>query len=175
MKKLAIAGASVALAAMPVVGVFAVTTTDTLTLTVPAGCNITSRTNTVAAFNSVAPGNTQTASTDSITVTCNAAWQLTPSVSAGNELKKDASNVISSSASLSGATSAWALQLAVSGTSGTIGNAFETNNEVDGTNKLTASAAGTGVSVTPTYTVYVAPGQTPGDYTGTVVYTIAEQ
>ena len=43
MKKLAIAGASLALAAMPVVGVFAATSssfTDTLTVTVPGGCTL---------------------------------------------------------------------------------------------------------------------------------------
>ena len=178
MKKIVITGVSVALAAMPVLGVFAdgtgtvtKTTTDTLTLTVPKGCNIQTspaRSDTTAAFGSVAPGQTATDDTDPIVITCNAGWTLTPTIQAA---LASSANTIASGTTLDGSASNWALKLTVTGD---LTNNFNDYNTVNGTNKVSNTAAASALSITPSYKVSVGPGQANGSYTGTVLYTVAE-
>ena len=177
MKKLAIAGASLALAAMPVVGVFAAsgdvvtTTVDTLTLNIPQGCNITSssRADTTAAFGTVNPGQTSTDGTSAFTITCNGAWKVTPSIT--TNLSNGSATISSGATALDGSVSEWALKLTAEGTG--ITNAFSNYAAVNGTSTVSGTSAASNQSITPDYKVSVAPGQATGDYTGTVTFTVA--
>lgn len=178
MKKLAIAGASAVLAAMPVVGVFAATevsTTDTLTVTVPTGCTVndTARTTKTAAFGPVAPGDNGTAqSTSAMSISCNAAWSVTP-MSEG--LKATDKTTITSPENAKG--SWFKVQLVAGNTEGinggTINNPFSTANTINGTNKVTGDGAAQDLTLTPTYTLHIGNNQEQGSYTGDVTYTIA--
>ena len=178
MKKLAIAGASVALAAMPIVGVFAdnvTTTEDTLTLTVEQGCNIineaTSRTDKTAAFGTVTPGLTKEDGTSPITITCNGGWKVTPSISSA--LSNGTATIASGAAALDGTVSEWALSIATSGSATGLSNGFSSYHAVDGSTIVSATGGVESFTLTPTYKVSVAPGQATGSYTGTVLYTVA--
>ena len=182
MKKLAIAGASLALAAMPVFGVFAdvtTTTTDTLTLTIPNGCSIataanggTDRSDTVATFGSVAPTQTATDSTSPIVITCNASgWTLTPTISSG--LTNGTATIASGATALNGTVSEWAVKLTPSASTNIDSNDFSGYAAVDGTNDVVGSAAVSSLSIAPEYKVSVAAGQATGTYNGTVLYTVA--
>ncbi|MBQ3475886.1 hypothetical protein IJH26_00005 [Candidatus Saccharibacteria bacterium] len=174
MKKLAILGASAALAAMPVVGVFAdnvTTTVDTLTLTVDQGCNIinesTDRTDKTAAFGNVTPGLTAEDGTSPITITCNGAWKLTPSITTA--LASGANTIPSGATALDGTVSEWALKLTTTAAT----NNYSGYAAVDGTKVVSDTAAASSLTITPTYKVSIAPGQASGSYTGTVTYTVA--
>ena len=180
MKKIAILGASAAIAAMPIVGVFAATgtvtttTEDTLTLTIPKGCNIQTdpaRSDTEAAFGSVAPGQISTDSTSAIVVTCNSAWTLTPSIKTA--LSNGTATIASGATALDGTVSEWALRLNI-GTAAGVTNGFSNDTAVNGSTNVTGTGAVNNLSITPTYTVSVAPGQATGNYSGTVLYTVAE-
>ena len=159
MKKLAIAGASAVLAAMPVVGVFAATgvsTTDTLTVTVPAGCTVN--------------GTAQSAS--AMSSSCNAAWSVTPT---SEGLKATDKTTITSPENAKG--SWFKVQLVAGNTEGTnggtINNPFSTANTINGTNKVTGDGAAQDLTLTPTYTLHIGNNQEQGSYTGDVTYTIA--
>ena len=193
MKKslIAASASAVALAAMPVVGVFAAgtgdvttTTTDTLTLSVQPGCSIatannggSNRSDVEAAFGNVTPSQTATDTTDPIVVTCNGAWTLTPSISKELSLNGDGTtSVISSSIAggLDGDTSEWALML-TPGTTLAGTNGFESYAAVNGTTNVKGNGSVAALSITPSYKVSVAPGQPSGNYSGTVLYTVAIQ
>ena len=174
MKKLVIAGASVALAAMPVLGAFAatsVTTQDTISVTVPHGCTVndTERTTKTAAFGEVAPGADGTAqSTSAMVINCNKAWTVTPST----EGLTSASGTTILSAAANAKGSQFKVALATSSTDG-ITNAFPSATGIDGSKNVAGSAAASDLSITPTYSIHIGNQQEQGTYSGTVTYTIA--
>ena len=174
MKKLAIASASLALAAMPVAGVFAaesVTTTDTVTVTVPHGCTVndTERTNKTAAFGSVAPGaDGENKSTSAMIINCNKAWTVTPSTE--GLTATGATTITSAAANAKG--SQFKVALATSATDG-ITNGFTSQTAINGTTNVSSTAAASDLSITPTYSIHIGNQQEQGSHTGTVTYTIA--
>jgi len=179
MKKIMIAGASMALAAMPVLGAFAANEAqDTLNVNVPNGCTLATRANGEATWSSVAPNTDGEAkSTAAMVITCNNSWSVTPH-STGLAYN---SNTITSNAT-GGDTSTFKLMLtptgseytgAAGGNGGVVTNDFLSANTIDGTHKISGNAAATAVSITPTYTVHISTVQEPGLYTGTVYYDIA--
>lgn len=201
MKKLAIAGASLALAAMPVVGVFAATSTsftDTLTVTVPGGCTLEDNaaaqpgTYTDRAFSATIPAGTfkelgngfngETGKT--MKISCNTdegSWTVTAQASDG-ALKGKATistESIDPGVATSGNTSAWAIKSNASTGTGAANpyaayKAYEVDSGKEYSTFLTGSAdAATPVTFNPSYQVYVSPEQAPGEYEGTVTYTIA--
>lgn len=192
MKKLAIAGASAVLAALPVVGAFAATNTsftDTLTVGVAGGCTLEKTGGTAGDYTTndrtfsanIAAGNVgylnatdgQTPPSGShITVSCNsstAATAYTVSV-AVDGLTDTTAGTIAGGDATSGATSAWAIQSNATGVEDA-NNPFKSYAAATSTTFLTANAANT-VTFNPSYRVYVAPTQASGSYTGHAVYTI---
>ncbi|MBQ3453088.1 hypothetical protein IJG28_02770 [Candidatus Saccharibacteria bacterium] len=189
MKKLAIASASVALAAMPVVGVFAVTGstefTDNLSVTVNSGCTLENGGNTDGTYvdrsfsKNIAVGNSAvldgSAATDTaaITIKCNTTSGTVTVTSAGSTTlvgTSSADNTIATGAATSGSTSNWAIKSNASNTSSDPYAAYKAH--VPGT-FLTATASASGTTFNPSYQVYVAQGQAPDTYTGSVTYTVS--
>lgn len=189
MKKLAIASASVALAAMPVVGVFAVTGstefTDNLSVTVNSGCTLENGGNTDGTYvdrsfsKNIAVGNYAvldgSAATDTaaITIKCNTTSGTVTVTSAGSTTlvgTSSADNTIATGAATSGSTSNWAIKSNASNTSSDPYAAYKAH--VPGT-FLTATASASGTTFNPSYQVYVAQGQAPDTYTGSVTYTVS--
>ena len=179
MKKSIIAAgaASVALAAMPIVGAFALTSvTDTINATVGAGCTISDSTGHTVDI-TVAPGATATSTAaESITVVCNSNnWHVT-AVGAGATGTATSlysgENAIATGTATSGETSNWAFKIA-SATNAAISDGYNTFIAVPATatNVVDGSAAATSV-VTTQYQVYAATGQASGTYTGKVTYTV---
>ena len=182
MKKLAIAGASLALAAMPVLGVFAETTVkDTITVTVSSSCELaditpagTSASNannyygtgnpgqlvTPVAGTKASPG---TGTATSVRIACNDADGYTISASFTSLTGPGTAITYSSSPEASAGSGTW--------------TAYASKNS--GT--ATAIAAATGLtgssSMTDTYAFSYKVGlgndQAAGDYTGDATYTLA--
>ena len=200
MKKLAIAGASAVIAALPVAGVFAATSnsfTDTLNVTVSSGCTLEKEGGTLGDYSSsdrsfsasIATGNTGylndngsgTLSGAQTNVTCNVSsgnWTVTYMVNAsGSPAASASTNLVGPSANIpagtatSGATSAWRIK---SNATGTTSNSFEDYTAPQGSGTFIVGAASTSATMTfnPSYEVYVGTAQAPGLYTGTVTYTI---
>ena len=196
MKKLAIAGASVVLAAMPVVGVFAATSgsfTDTLTVGVAGGCTLEQTGGTAGSYNgndhsyttdiaagnigylNVAQGGTAPAAGGGVTVSCNSSDATTTyTVTVAVDGLTDATaGTIAGGNATSGTTSAWAIQSNATGFSANDpGNPFATYKAAESTTFLSATAADT-VTFNPSYRVYIQPQQPAGSYVGHAVYTIA--
>lgn len=191
MKKLAIASASVALAAMPVVGVFAVTGstefTDNLSVTVNSGCTLENGGNTDGAYvdrsfsKNIAVGNYAvldgSAATDTaaITIKCNTTSGTVTVTSAGSTTlvgTGSADNTIATGAATSGSTSNWAIKSNATNAASDPYAAYKAH--VPGT-FLTATASASGTTFNPSYQVYVAQGQAPDTYTGAVTYTVSYQ
>ena len=201
MKKTLIAGAaSVALAAMPVVGVFAAnssTFTDHIDVTVDGGCTIenaaTAATNPgvyadrnfsakIAAGTSEiltgeeASGSSEATTAPALVIKCNVADDdnRTFSITASGEVlthESDNEATIPAGTGTSGTTSAWAY---------TLGNPSDTAATwlpapVASTAVVSRQAANTSTSYNfnPAYRVYVAPNQKPGLYQGSITYTVA--
>ncbi len=184
MKKIAIASASLALAAMPVVGVFAASEgsfTDTITVDVAGGCTIGQTTSghapadrtfsasivngTDEVLNGVEGGSAAPA----LNVQCNTATETNfniTAVASNSGSLKSGDNTIPSGNTFSGDTSAFAYSI----DSGSTWNPVPTTSTVVKTGSATSS---TPVSFSPTYRVYVALGQAGGAYSGTVQYTLA--
>ena len=179
MKKSIIAAgaASVALAAMPIVGAFALTSvTDTINATVGAGCTISDSTDHNVTI-SVTPGSTATSTAaESITVVCNSnAWNVTAvgaTVGDDNTALYSGENAIATGTATSGTTSNWAFKID-SATNAAISTGYNAWAEIPdtATNVVDGSAAATSV-VTTQSQVYAASGQASGTYTGKVTYTV---
>ena len=196
MKKIAIAGASLALAAMPVVGVFAqdLSVTDTIQITVNSACTIDETTTTTdgldtkdttyaatvangaeADFSGTHSGN------HAFHVSCNAAggWSFsaTPSDLAGyTASNKSASNndsipfVATGSYANTGAAGDWTATItAPAGITVTQPSTAGSANVV--INATGAQAAG--VEITAAYKAYVGTETAAGFYEGTIAYTLA--
>ncbi len=195
MKKLAIAGASLALAAMPVVGVFAAdgntTTTDTVQVTIDTACSLTA---TGAGTYSTTLTN-GTASSDlgstSINIKCNDAggWMVNAigantSTTAGagaTDMAPDAAGKtpIATGTSLDGSVSNWAMKLTASegAYAPTIVTGYDQYHAVPGAadTKVVSGVTTdqtTGSTFTTNYKVAVSPTQQQGTYTGKVTYTL---
>ena len=186
MKKLAIASASVALAAMPVVGVFAATGstefTDNLQVIVNSGCTLENGGNTDGTYvdrsfsKNIAVGNYAvlegSAATDTaaITIKCNTTSGTVTVTSSGDTTLTSGSDTIAAGAATSGSASNWAIKSNATNTSSDPYAAYKAH--VPGT-FLTATASASGTTFNPSYQVYVAQGQNPGTYTGAVTYTVS--
>ena len=201
MKKLAIAGASAVLAALPVVGVFAATSssfTDTLTVTVPGGCTLEDNSavtpgtyadrtftaeieaGTVGYLNDNGSG-TSTGTT--MKIACNQStgtWTVTAEAStgalAGSGTAAGQSIAPGAGDVTSGNTSGWSIQSnAANATTNPYSSykAYVVDVGESYSTFLTGSASSTTTTFNPSYRVYVSPTQTPGSYTGTVTYTVA--
>ncbi len=196
MKKLAIAGASAVLAAMPVVGVFAASGnsfTDSLEVNVIGGCTLEEDGGTAGDYShndrefsavNVTPGSTvYLNATDAttgpsgghVTISCNTSdsskvWTVDVAVTG----LTSGANTIGGSAATSGATSGWAIKSNATGT--TASNPFANYRAAASETFLTGTAAAVSndnhVTFNPSYQVYVAPSQPAGTYEGTAVYTI---
>ena len=195
MKKLAIAGASVALAAMPVLGAFAADTsvTDTIQITVNDACTITEGSTTDGLDNkdttyadTVANGAETTFSgthsgNHTFHVSCNAAsgWSFsaTPSNLAGytdsgkGTSNNDSINFVASGSYVStGAAGDWTATItAPSGITVTQpSTAGSANAVISETSNQAAN-----VEITSTYKAYVGTQTSAGYYEGTIAYTLA--
>ena len=189
MKKLVIAGSAIALAAMPVVGVFAVddqASTDTIQVTVNSSCTFSAGGNdaayTAAGANgaSVNPSITVDETTTNIhtfTVFCNDNDGYTVSATANDLTKSGITDVFAYKATLpsNGADGAWHATIAKTTASLTVAQLSDSESGSSTANIATlgaASAAG-GETFTATYTAYIGT-ETPAEtYSGTIAYTLA--
>ena len=190
MKKALIAGAaSVALAAMPVVGVFAelsdqTSVEDTVQLTVQKTCKMqaeqASGTYNLGTF-TAGNGYTETTGTP-MTLTCNAqaGWTLSAAV---NAMTASGTDQTIPFGALGTTTSVWSAKIAVTGSDA--GNA----QVATGWDDYTATTGGTILSakgeagakkavnaivVTPSYDAYAAANQAAGSYSAKITYTFAD-
>ena len=194
MKKLAIAGASAVLAAMPVVGVFAadgtLSQTDTVVVTIDSACSLaTSNTSGADYTATIANGAYNTNITGStFTVTCNdtGGWQLNAigaGTATGDVTKMDAStntdaDDIATGTTLDGSVSNWAFKIAKGGSDAsniTITTGYDNFSAVP--SQSTKIAQGTSTAgnstIAATYGVGISATQSAGTYTGKVTYTLA--
>jgi hypothetical protein len=193
MKKIIIAGASAVLAAMPVVGAFAATSssfTDTLNVNVKGGCTVSNSLEPTAGTytksdrtfdGDIAAGNvgylnasesgTPSTTKGTVSVTCNTGSEDTTVWTVSVDVTDLAfnSNTIAGGDAVSGDNSAWAIQSNATGT--TASNPFAAYKAAADGPFLTAQAKET-VTFNPSYRVYVKAGQAPGVYTGSAKYTI---
>lgn len=197
MKKIAIAGASVAFAAMPIVGVFAadgtLSQTDTVVVTVDSNCSLaTSGTDVTpdastytapianGAYNTSIAGST-------FTVTCNdtGGWKLNAvgaGTATGDVTKMDAStntdsDDIATGTTLDGSVSNWAFKIAKGGDDAaniTITTGYTDFSAIpSGATKIAQGTSTAGKStITATYGVGISSTQSAGTYTGKVTYTL---
>lgn len=187
MKKkiFAAAGASLAVAAVPVMGVFAATsTTDTVQITVTSSCEMTvsASANNTYTVQSMSNGETKSdIGSTTMSVSCNnaAGWSLS-AVGAG-ELTGEGNNVkmkpsvatntpIDTGTSTTGA-STWAFKL--SGTAATASFQNFSAIPVSSTPVAGTNGAVSGSDITTMYQVHVGPTQQADTYTGKVTYTLA--
>lgn len=195
MKKLAIASASLALAAMPVVGVFAAPTpvsfTDDLTITVNPGCTIQETTGTggsaagthndrsfaativAGEFKVLQAGEAASGSTEekAMEIVCNSTdntKQWTVSATSINEGKLQVEGDTTKFIAGGTATSGNTSNWAYSVDNGTNWNGVEATMA----SVMTGKASTTATPFNPIYRVYVAPTQASGQYKGSVTYTV---
>ena len=185
MKKLAIAGAALALAAMPVVSTFAATSvTDKLTLTVSSTCQLGTVTPAAASGSmneytaSGAPGETKdfaavsvdsaAAAATNIQINCNDAdgYKITPSFTAlkinGLEGASDSQDIPYGGAATP-ADKTWTAFY--SKNNGTVTN-FADTTPIQGTPTMSDT-------YTFSYKVHIGTNQAAGTYVGTATYTLA--
>ena len=190
MKKTLIAGAaSVALAAMPVVGAFAATEgsfQDNITVTVDSGCTIEVAGGTAGQYAdrtfsaNIAAGTVETLTgvegqesttpAAAMQVSCNVAdpgqaWHITATAANGGALKSG-EDTIPAGTNTNGTTSSFAYSV----NNGSTWLAVPTAAGATVANGTTVK--GTPTEFKPIYRVYVAPDQNPGTYTGSVTYTM---
>lgn len=181
-KLVAVGAASLAVAAMPMVGVFAETGNtmkDTINVTVTQSCLITatSMNNTLATVELGANGSADSVSGTQMSITCNKdnGWTLTAKGAGTTDHEQDiySSTVNKSFSGTSTTASYW--QFMVEGT--TTASAYNSFSSIpDKTTGVTvASAAGasTGAIVTPTYKIVSNNQSAANDYTGAISYTLA--
>ena len=182
MKKLAIAGASVALAALPAFGVFAAsgqTVTDTVEVTIGSACLITTSQTANTYSDSMTNGQLKSdfGSTE-MTINCNDAggWHVTAIGSGADSTDKTAMNAsasgvdIATGTATSGDTSNWAMKVTGTGATG-----FTTFAAVPAgaTDVARGNGAVSGGTLTTTYQVFISATQQADTYTGQVTYTLA--
>lgn len=182
MKKLAIAGASLALAAMPVLGVFAETTVkDTITVTVNPSCELgditpagTSASNANNYYGTGNPGqlvtpaagtkaNPGTGTPTSIRIACNNATGYTLSATFTNLTGPGTAITYSASPEAAANSGTWTAYASKSGATAT---AINPTNGLTGNSTMTDTYAFS-------YKVGLGADQAAGDYTGDATYTLA--
>lgn len=182
-KALGIGAASFALAALPVVGVFATTSrTDTLTVTIEKGCSFSSAASdgvnyTATLGQGAAIQDIQGVKFD---VTCNGendgTWKMTALGEDGAKMSDGAGNEITSTGStLDGSASNWAFKMAVTGgatVEGSYGEYAQIPAEATEVVKNTGAAGNANATIQAYYGVSASAGQTAGTYTGRVTYTL---
>lgn len=201
MKKSIIAAgaASLAVAAMPVVGVFAadgdLSQTDTVIVTVDSACSLatsgSSVTPTASTYTAtIENGQANNAITGStFTITCNdtGGWDLNAigaGTASGNVAKMDAStgvdtdDIATADGTPSGSASSWAFKIAKGGTDQgnvTITTGYDGFKAVptSSTKIATGTSTAGNSTITATYGVGISATQSAGDYTGKVQYTLA--
>lgn len=182
MKKLAIAGASIALAAMPVVGVLAadgnLTTIDTVQVTIDSACSLTASGNSNAFSANMNNGQLKSDfGNTTMSIVCNdvGGWKVT-AIGNSNDISGTTTMVptgdgtaIATGTATEGATSNWAMKVTGTGATG-----FTDFAAVPGTAAIVATqnAATATASLTTTYQVYISPTQQADTYTGKVLYTL---
>ena len=182
MRKIAIAGASVALAALPALGVFAATgqtVTDTVEVTIGSACLITTSPTANTYSDSMTNGQLKSdfGSTE-MTINCNDAggWHVTAIGSGADSTDKTAMNAtgtgtdIATGTAQSGDTSNWAMKVTGTGATG-----FTTFAAVPAgaTDVARGNGAVSGGTLTTTYQVFISATQQADTYTGQVTYTLA--
>ena len=197
MKKsiIAASAASLAVAALPIAGVFAATSNsfqDTIRVGVAGGCTLENSeqseagdytksdreftkdiaAGTVGYLNADDTG-AATAEKGTVTVSCNtdastSTWQIKLDVT--NLSNGTAAQDITGGAQTSGETSGWAIKSNATGT--TASNPFASYTAAANTTIFLSATANNEVTFNPSYQVYVGPNQAPGTYTGTAVYTV---
>ena len=189
MKKSIIAAgaASVALAAMPIVGAFAATTTgvkDEINAVVNPGCTITRSGKTAetdfldtAQLEVIAGGAEDTKSTTLVNVSCSdPGWSVRIAPTVANEI-----NLTSGGNSItpgtSGTASYWAYKVDTKIGNGNTATGTYYALTAQGADVITAESTTTAAAktgeFTPGYKVFAATSQASGTYTGGVTYTIA--
>ena len=193
MKKLAIAGASVALAAMPVVSTFAVTTpsvTDTIQLTVNKTCEMSASaaTKTVELGNAVAGSEYAEKEGSAMTVVCNSikGWTIKATATALTDAADpDTTSQTIPFGAYGTTSSVWSAKVTPSGNDQA--NASVTSSWTDWTVAAASNAtvvssiadttghkAVNGFTITPSYKAYAQANQASATYSGTMTYTFAE-
>lgn len=191
MKKLAIAASSVALAALPMAGVFATQSnfTDTLNLTITGGCTFKSSVlnDYARAFSAeVAAGQetdfTMNSGEPTMSVVCNTATgNYTVQAIGGTSVAAQAAGVtvlsngtaaddIATGTTFSGDASAWAYKVTSTGSTATGWTQVPSALTTIVTNSASSAKTAEGVSFTPAYHVYASGSQASGSYTGNVSY-----
>ena len=182
MKKLAIVGASAALAAMPAVGVFAATgteVTDTVQVTIDSSCLITSTNLSNTYSDTMTNGQLKSDfGSTTMSISCNdaAGWHVTAVGSGADATDKTAMNAtgtgtdIATGTATSGATSNWAMKV----TGGTA-SGFTNFTAVPGnaTNVASSSVSTSQSEIVTTYQVFISATQQADTYTGQVTYTLS--
>ena len=175
MKKLAIAGASLALAAMPVLGVFADddrSVTDTINVTVDASCTFSAGGANGTNGQPVSPVN-NSSNEHSFTVFCNNNSGYKVSATASALTKSGVTDNFAYAATLpSGTAGAWNAAISqAQGGSLTIEQLPSGGAATDIVTLGEASAAA-GETFKATYTAYIGTETPAGTYTGTIGYTL---
>lgn len=182
MKKIAILGASAALAALPMVGTFAATgttVTDTVEVTIGSGCTIesTNASNTYSDTMTNGQMKDDFGST-TMTINCNDAggWHVT-AVGSSSQTAADKNKMVPSGSGTaiptgtetSGSVSQWAMKV-----EGTNATGFTTFSEVptSATDVASSTASVSGATLTTTYRVFISATQQADTYTGQVTYTL---
>lgn len=187
-KKILGAGAaSVVLAAMPLLGVFAEDTfTDTVTITVAPSCTMerTAVSGGSGTYNASISNGQKNESIDGsqFTIKCNdnKGWKLSAVGASDETAKTDLvasaglnGHNITTGTTFSGDTSAWAFK--VSSTGGTVQGSYGEFSAIPDTAAVVAQAndATADDTVKVTYGAYISDDQPAGTYTGKVTYTLS--
>ncbi len=179
MKKLAIVGASAALAAMPVVGVFAATQTsvvDTVQLTVTKTCamDAAEAAKTVNLGSAIAGSEYAEKAGSVLTVTCNgtAGWEIT--ATATSLIGGADTTAIPFGAYPTTAESKWSAKLTASG--GTVATGWDNYAGTQASNTVVLSGNQVNaITVTPAYKARTSATQANGSYEGTITYTFTDK
>ena len=182
MKKLAIIGASAALAALPAVGVFAADTTevtDTINVTISESCTLGIE-NGVTKSETLASGGVTDIERAAFSISCNDAggWHLSAQGDGTGSTKTDMvgeteTNKIPTGASVAGGTSAWAFKVTASDG---VEEGFDTLHMIPSTATKIAGGSSpvSAKSVKIGYKVSASAEQAADTYTGKVKYTLAK-
>ena len=183
MKKLAIVASSVALAAMPVLGVFAeddTSSTDTIQVTVSPSCTFSQgggdATYSVTGTNTsgtVQPKNNNT-NVHSFTVFCNnnTGYKVSATATALNQSPAISANFAYAATLPSGTTGAWHAEVATEDTGLTAAQLPAGGAATDIITKAGASDAD-GEIFTVAYSAWIGTATPAGTYSGTIGYTLA--
>ena len=185
MKKLAIIGASAALATLPVVGVFAAedvkTATDNISVEVAETCTFESASPTLTkdvTFNLSAGEKKEDEAGSTFKINCNDAggWELKAKGGSGTTLTGSGAGTgspIATGSTLSGGTSAWGMK--ITSETADVQGGYSALKEVPASDTIVAqkTEATDEAEVKTSYSVYIAGDQPADTYTGSVVYTLS--